>query len=67
MVTDEVGVSNDVLVLLRTHHKCFSLKKVNTWEKRGNNKHFSLLMYIELIKVNIEFCVLFRSYINISI
>ena len=27
MVTDEVGVPNDVLVCLRTHHKCFSLIK----------------------------------------
>ena len=27
MVTGEVGVPNDVLVWLRTHHKCFSLIK----------------------------------------
>ena len=65
MVTDEVAVQKYVLrVWLRNPH----LKKNWTREhlkKQKTHNHCSLLIYTEFIRVNIEFCVLFRYYINI--
>ena len=43
----------------------FFIDKVHTRKKLKINNHCSLLMYIEFIKVKIEFRVLFKSYINI--
>ena len=55
MVTDEVGVPNDVFLWLRTYHKCFSLIK---WIL-GKNKKKSFFTFDVHIIDHSEYWILF--------